>query len=68
MAREGEDLEMQNGLLTVQIESEKGTATATASKQNGKGISGSGEVAGSAGPLYHSGMSPLEGGQVNDAK
>lgn len=31
-------------------------------------ISESGEVAGSAGPLYYSGMSPLGGGQVNDAR
>lgn len=69
MAREGEALEMQNGVLTVQIESGK--------EKRGQQLQSSsmerkswrvGRSQGSTGPLYYSGMNPLRGGQVNDAK
>lgn len=70
MAREGEPLQMQNGVLTVQIESRT-------KKERGQQLQSSrikgkswrvGRSQGSTGPLYYSGMNPLRGGQVNDAK
>lgn len=57
-----------NGVLTVRIESEKGLQQARRAEWMGGKSRRVGRVAGSAGPLYYSGMSPLEGGQVNDAR
>lgn len=71
MAREGEPSQMQNGVLTVQIESdqkrEKRGQQLQSSRTEGKSWR-VGRSQGSTGPLYYSGMNPLRGGQVNDAK